>query len=423
MFTKDSICSRLENSRIKDPLLEKFIRYVKIETTSDSQQAGILKPTTICQLDLCRLLQAELLGLGINDVTLDEYGFVIAKIPATKGFEDKESILFGAHVDTSDSVSGKNVSPQLHYNYNGETIVLADGLTISPSTHPQLLNAIGDTIIHTDGKTLLGGDDKAGVAAIMTAIEFILKEKVDHGPIEVIFNTDEEVGTGMHHLSYDKINSKIGYCIDGCEAPECNTECFNAYKAKIEFNGFVVHPGYARGKLINAVVMASTFVSMLPRNESPEATDERYGYFYVSNIEGSAEKATISINIRDFDMPKINERIERLKAIGGAVEAIFPGGKVTFSINKQYHNLHEALSKQPEAFEKTKQAFMNVINCIETPLIRGGFDGAELSENGIPTMNIFNGCFSIHSKVECVALSQMIASTEIILELIKLWSQ
>ena len=422
MFSFEEIQRRLSIKEIKEPLLEKFIKYVKIETTSDSNN-DIDKPSTKCQLDLCKILYEELKNLGINDVTLDEYGFVIAHIPSTPGFERFPSILFNSHVDTSESSSGKNVEPIIHENYNGSIITLPNNIEIDPKNNTILNNCISDTIITSNGSTLLGADDKAGVAAIMTSIEYIIKEKIPHGPIEIMFNTDEEIGKGMYNLNYSKLNSKIGFTVDGLSAPECNFECFNAYSAIITFTGIAIHPGYARNKLVNAILMANHFITLLPSNETPETTDERLGYFYVSKIEGTAEKTILTINIRDFDLENIFYRIKQLELFSKTIESIYKGGKVEIITKKRYHNLVEYINQNPKMIEITKKCYQKICYDLKNILIRGGTDGAALSENGIPSINLFTGANNIHSNSEFLILSHLIASVLIIIEIIKEYTQ
>lgn len=421
MFKEEAIKRRLAKKELADPILDKFCRYVKVETTSDPAIEDS-KPSTKTQWDLAHMMVKELKELGIEDVTIDEYGFVIANIPATKGFENAPCVMFNSHLDTSSQCSGKNVNPQIHYDYDGKDIVVNDEFTIKVENNPLLLNCIHDTIITTDGKTLLGADDKAGIANIMTAIEYMFKTNMDHGPLQIMFNCDEETGNGMFKVPLEKIKAKQAYTVDSTEMPLIEYQCFNAFYAKVTFTGFSIHPGYARGKLVNAANMAAQFVTMLPRNESPEATDNRYGFYHVTEMEGHTETASVGVIIRDFDIKVAEERCERLKQIAAAVEAIFPVGKVHVDIKKQYTNMFYGMGEDAKPVKLLVKACQNTFGEPLESLIRGGTDGSHLTEEGIPTPNLFTGGFNCHSRSEMAVLSQMVASCEVILELIHLWS-
>lgn len=423
MFTKEAIDKRLSRKELKEPILNRFLRYVKVWTTSDDEFAGKKKPSTDRQMDLINILSDELKSLKIKDIEVDQHGFLIANVPASPGFESAPCVMFCCHVDTSSACSGKDVNPIVRENYDGSPIPLADGLTLDPAKMPILKNAIHDTIIHTDGKTLLGADDKAGIANLMTALEYVLKNNKNHGPIQIMFNTDEEIGCGMDHVPLNKIKAKQAYTIDSTEMPLVEYECFNAHVMTVEFTGFSVHPGYCRGQMVNAAVMAATFISMLPRNESPEATDMYYGYFYVNDMQGDCEKAKVVVNIRDFDLDKQNERIKRLTNIAMAVESIFPGGKVKTTCREQYKNMVLTMGKDAKVVQLLHKATKNTIGSDKVEPIRGGTDGSHLTADGIPTPNLFTGGFNCHSRSETAVLSWMIASTEVIIELIDLWSK
>jgi len=420
-FSTEEIKKRLAKKELRDPIVDKFTRYVKVETTSDSSNTSV-KPSTQTQFDLARMLEAELKELGF-DVSVDQYGYVIGTLPATPGFEGKLTTLLIAHMDTSDACSGKDVKPILHENYDGNPIEIGNGVVIDTSNSPRLANCIGDTIITSDGTTLLGADDKAGIANIMTAVEYVIKNGVNHGPIKVMFNTDEEIGNGMDNVPLDKIQSDVSVTIDSSYAPLVESQCFNAYQATIKFQGFSVHPGYARGKLVNAANMAAQFITMIPRDESPEATDEAYGYFYVSDMSGDTENARVVVNIRDFDADGAVKRCQRLKAIAMAVEAIFPGGKVIYEDVKQYQNMLYGMNSNSMSLTLLKKATINVVGTVKEELIRGGTDGSHLTEIGIPTPNLFAGGENMHSRSEYASLSQMIASAEVIIDLLKLASE
>ncbi|KAH0794736.1 Peptidase T [Histomonas meleagridis] len=416
---------RLEQKEIKEPLLERFLRYVKIHTTSDSELAGTKKPSTERQFVLGNLLLEELRALGVPDVTIDEHCYVIGKIPATKGYENVPSIAFMSHVDTAEDAPGENVNPQIHENYDGSILEVGNGVFIDPKTTPQITKCIGDTIITSDGTTLLGGDDKCGVSEIMTAVDYMLNiSPFPHGPIEVIFNSDEETGHGTDYFPTDKITSRIAYTVDGDLEGNYSYENFNATTVKLTFHGFACHTGYAYRKLINANFMASSFVSMLPTDELPESTNGKEGFYFVRNINGNVETANVGLFLRDFDKKGIESRIETVKQLAKAVEAKFKGGKVDVEVIPSYSNMYDALKKDMRVVEFLEKAIVKagIVPCVDP--IRGGTDGATMStEYGILTPNIYTGSDNFHSKAEFACLAQMIGVVRTIVELIKIWAE
>ena len=418
MFEQKEIQKRLQIKELADPILERFTRYVKFETTSYDANSS-QKPSSPTQLVFGEHMKKELEALGFT-TTIDEYGFVIGDLPATKGYENKQGVLLIAHLDTSEQCSGKDVKPIVHTNYDGGVLEVGNGVVLDPKKNPLLNNCIGDTIITTDGTTLLGADDKAGIANIMTAVDYVLKNNIEHGPIQVMFNTDEEVGNGMLHVPIDRLKDKVAVTVDSTAAPLVESQCFNAYVATVNFKGFSVHPGYARGKLVNASIMAAQFVNMIPRSESPEATDNDYGYYFVDLIKGDTENAQVVVLLRDFDKDGIQKRRQRLEAIAKAVEAIFPGGTVEYTDKKQYQNMLYGMSEDSKVLKYVKKAAIDTIGIIDEALIRGGTDGSMLTEMGLPTPNIFTGGENPHSRSEYAVLSQMVASSQVLINLIKL---
>jgi tripeptide aminopeptidase len=344
---------------------------------------------------------------------------VIARLPASTSKENIPCIGFLAHLDTAGDVWGKDVKPQLVQNYNGEKIELAYGNCLDPSVEPGLASHKGKAIIHSDGTTLLGADDKAGIAEIMTAVEYLVKNtQVAHGPVEIIFTPDEETGKGLADFPLNEVKSAFCYTVDGGPMGEIESECFNAWKADIEFTGKVIHLGAARGRLANAVLMASTFAALLPRSESPEATDGYYGYYCPMEISGDLEKARLEVFLRDFDAENMKRRLESLETFAKTVEAQFPGGKVVVKTYSQYYNMKTRIDEKPDVLEKLKQAMSNLgIEWCLKP-IRGGTDGSRLTELGIPTPNIFTGGRNFHSRIEWVSVSEMCAACKVIIELI-----
>jgi tripeptide aminopeptidase len=407
-------------------LTARFLRYVKIETTSDRHCEET--PSTPSQWKLGRLLLEELLELGVEDAELDERCYLIARIPASEGLEGAPSIGLMAHMDTASEVSGADVRPRLVELYDGEDIRLGaamagDELVLDVAGNPELAEHVGDTIVVTDGSTLLGADDKAGVAEIVTAAALLIaRPEIRHGPVELVFTPDEETGKGMDRFPLDRLRSKVCYTMDGGKAGEIEAECFNAYAVKAEFTGKVIHIGSARGKLANAVAMAASFVSMLPRSEAPESTDGWYGYYCPLEISGSLESATVELYLRDFAREGMESRIAAVRAMAKAVEAQFPPGSVSLSVSKQYVNMREKLDESPEVLGRLLEAARSAgVEPFIKP-IRGGTDGARLTEMGVPTPNVFTGGYNYHSRYEWASVGEMVLAVGTILELVRLWA-
>jgi len=402
-------------------LLSRFLRYAAIDTTSDRHIEEI--PSTPTQWNLARLLEGELRALGVKEVNLDDHCYLVAQLPASSGFEQAPRIGFMAHIDTASDVSGKDVRPRVVDRYDGSPLSLGSGCVLDPAEHPELADHVGDSIVVTDGSTLLGADDKAGVAIIMTLVS-ILKSRpgLGHGPLFIAFTPDEETGRGMNLFPLDRFPVDACYTIDGGKAGEIEAECFNAYSVRASFTGRVIHIGAARGKLANAAAMAASFVSMLPRSESPEATDGWYGYYCPIEISGGLESANAEVFLRDFTTEGMNARIEALRAIAKAVEAQFPQGKVELEITKQYVNMRERLDERPEVLEKLMEASRRAGADPFIKPIRGGTDGARLTEMGIPTPNVFTGGYNYHSRYEWASVSEMARAVDTLGELVGLWA-
>ena len=403
-----------------DLTLKRFVKYAGFWTTSDRNNEKT--PSTPGQRDLANALAEELRGLGLKDVTVTENSYMIARIPASKGKKSVPAVGFLAHLDTSGEVSGKNVKPVVVKSYDGAAIKLGEGLVLDPALDPKLAAHKGKTIVHTNGTTLLGADDKAGIAAIMGAAEYLLSHpEISHGLIEIIFTPDEETGKGLPGIPLKSLKSKACYTLDGGPIGELESECFNAWGAKIEFTGKSMHLGTARGVMANAGLMAAVYASMLPRSESPEATDGYYGYYCPLSISGDIEKANLEVFIRDFDRSRGEQRLAALQTFARATEAQFPGGKVTVSPKLQYLNMREKINEQPDVMEKLRKAFGNLgIEISEKP-IRGGTDGSRLTELGIPTPNIFTGGRNYHSRLEWLSAEEMAAACAVVVELAKIW--
>ena len=409
------------NRSYTEEMLNRFLSYVKIDTQSNRHADKT--PTTEGQWDLAHKLEQELLELGISELELDSNCYLIAHLPASPGKEHVPCIGLMAHMDTASDVSGSGVQPRVIKNYDGKAISLSKQYMLDPNEFPDLCEHVGDTIVVTDGSTLLGADDKAGVAEIMTAIAYLLQhQELKHGPIDIYFTPDEETGKGMDLFPLEKARAKACYTLDGGAAPEVEAECFNAYVVKADFFGKVIHIGAARGKLANAVAMAGSFIDMLPRSESPEATDGWYGYYCPVEVSGGLEHAWAEVYLRDFSASRMQERIAALKAFAKAVEAQFPQGHIELSVTQQYLNMKEKLVNHPEVLEKLKKAIKDQnIEPIMKP-IRGGTDGSRLTEMGIPPPNLFTGSYNYHSRFEWASLSDMALSVETLLNLVQVWA-
>lgn len=401
---------------------ERLVRYAKLETTSDRHIEAI--PSTATQWELARLLVEELKGLGVSDVSLDEHCYLIARVPASPGREKSPVIGLMAHMDTSSDVSGKGVQPRVIQNYDGKAVKLSEGYVLDPADNPDLAEHLGDSIVVTDGQTLLGADDKAGVAEIMTALH-VLRDHPErkHGPLEIYFTPDEETGKGMDLFPLKSIKATACYTFDGGKLGEVEAECFTAYEIKAEFTGKVIHIGSARGKLANATSMAGAFISMLPQDESPESTDGWYGYYCPLEVQGTLEKASVDVFLRDFKREGMDRRIEAVKAIAKAVEAKYPLGSVKLTVSKQYLNMREKLDEKPEVLERAMEAARRAgVQPVIKP-IRGGTDGARLTELGVPTPNLYTGGYNYHSRYEWASVSEMGQTVDTVLELVGLWAQ
>jgi len=412
----------MKDDELEPLFLPRFLNYVRYDTESDRHVEET--PSTPGQWDLAKALQNELLALGLKDVKVTDRCYVIARLPASPGKENAPCVGFLAHLDTASDVPGKDVKPQLVKNYDGGKIELAGGICLDPSKEPDLAAHKGKAIVHSDGTTLLGADNKAGIAEIMAAVEYLITNpQIAHGSVEIIFTPDEETGKGLPEFPLNEIKSAACYTVDGGPMGEIESECFNAWKADIEFHGKVIHIGHARGILANAALMAATFATLLPRSESPEATDGYYGYYCPMEISGDLEKAALEVFLRDFDADRMKGRLSALDSFAKTVEAQFPGGKVIVNSRPQYYNMKFKVDEKPDVLEKLKKAMENTGIEWRLKPIRGGTDGSRLTELGIPTPNIFTGGRNFHSRLEWVSVSEMCAACKVIIELIRLWGE
>jgi len=407
---------------LAERITERFLRYVKVWTTSDRFNAET--PSTPGQWDLARLLAEEVRAMGISDVFLSGHCHVIARIPGSPGKERAPAVAFLAHLDTAGDAPGKGVNPQYVPRYDGGKITLKDGVVLDPERDPALAAHAGRAIIHTDGTTLLGSDDKAGIAEILAAAEWLLAHpEVPHGPLELVFTPDEETGKGLPEFPLERLAARAAYTLDWSGCGRLQKECFNAEGVSVMFAGRSIHLGTARGALVNAALMAAVFAGMLPRSESPEATDGRFGYYHVHRIQGSTEQASLDLLLRDFDAAGMASRRAALEAFARAVEAQFPGGAVTIAAKTQYRNMREKIEADGTAWALLDRAARNAGVPYETEVIRGGTDGSRLTELGVPTPNIFTGGYNFHSRAEWASVDDMVSACTIVLELARLWGE
>jgi tripeptide aminopeptidase len=407
------------------PIAERFMRYVQIDTQSDPDSTKF--PSTDKQLNLAKLLVEELKGMGIMHVELDAYGYVMATIPSNKE-EQKPVLCFCAHMDTAPDCSGTDVKPILHKNYNGRPLVLPDdhSQVISIEAYPYLKNFIGKDIITASGNTLLGADDKAGVAIIMSFAQYLMHHpEILHGIIKILFTPDEEVGRGTDFLDLKKLGADFAYTLDGGELGCFEMETFSADYLTMDIQGVIAHPGAAKGVLQNAIKIAGEIIAALPKQEwSPEHTEQRQGFVHPNHISGGAEKARLEFLIRDHDTQQLKEHILKLKSIADHVllqNPDFSKSHITYTIKEQYRNMREVIDLHPILVENALAAYKKagILPIVEP--IRGGTDGSRLSFLGLPAPNIFTGMQAIHSKHEWIGVSDMQKSVEVLVNLVEIF--
>jgi len=406
----------------KEEILERFLRYVVVDTQSIEAIADKKHPSFEGEWDLLRLLEKELGELGLEDIDLDGHGYLLARLPANA--EGLPAIAFSSHVDTADDVEGNHVKPVVN-DYKGGDIVLKNGMVIEAATNPELPQYAGSRIITSEGDTLLGCDDKGGIAEIMTAISYLVKHpEIRHGEVEILFSPDEETGYGMDFFDPTRLHSKAFYTVDGGERYVVELECFNAATVKVHFSGVSYHLGAARGRMVNALTMAAAYITALPQAESPEATDGRYGYYCGQQASGNATDMDVTFYLRDFDYENLLRRIDVMKKLGTAIEAIYHGGKVTVEDKISYLNMGEASKKDPKAVDAIFKAGKELGQPLRTEIIRGGTDGSRIAQmQGIPCPNLYTGGHNYHSRFEWAALDAMNESTELILGIIRQWAE
>lgn len=403
-------------------LKERFLKYVAIDTQSSEESETF--PSTGKQWTLLNLLVEEMKALGLTEVSIDKYGYAMGTIPASEGCGDAPVIGFLAHVDTSPDMSGENVRPRIIDNYDGSDIVLNNALTMRVADFPELKNFVGHTLIHTDGTTLLGADDKAGVAEIMTAAEYLLAHpEIRHGKIRIGFTPDEEIGRGVDFFDVKAFGADFAYTMDGGYEGELEYENFNAASAKISIQGRNVHPGYAKNKMINAIEVACELNSLIPATERPQYTEGYEGFYHCVGLNGTVEQATISYIIRDHDADKFEQKKVWMWSVVDLLKKKYGEQVLTLTLKDQYYNMRKMVEPHPQVIELAKKAMTEAgVAPIVRP-IRGGTDGARLSFMGLPCPNIFAGGMNFHGKFEYCSLDSMQRAMQVIVNLARLWAE
>jgi tripeptide aminopeptidase len=405
-----------------ETLLERFCRYVRIDTQADDTSGTY--PSSPGQLELGRLLAGELRAIGLADAAQDEHGIVLATIPATCR-PHGPPIAWIAHLDTSPETSGRGVKPIVHRGYAGSDIVLPGdpSKVIRVSDNPELASLHGKTLVTTDGMTLLGADDKAGVAVIMeTASHLAAHPEIPHGPIRVCFTCDEEIGHGVDHVDLGKLGAHVGYTLDGGGAGEIDVETFSADLATLTITGVNIHPAIARGRMVNAVRIAGAFLGRLPwQTLSPETTAKRDGFLHPYRVEGGVGEVTLRILLRDFDTPKLAEKAQVLRDLARLLELEHPGARIAVEVTAQYRNMAQGLAREPRAVSFAEEAMRRAGLAPQRTIVRGGTDGSRLTELGLPTPNLSCGQHNLHSPLEWACLEEMAVAARVLVELAQIW--
>jgi tripeptide aminopeptidase len=404
-------------------VLDRFLRYVVIDTQSDA--ASATQPSTLKQLNLAKVLLAELKAMGVADAELDEHGYIYATIP-TNTAKSVPVICFCSHMDTAPDFTGTNVKPQIHRGYRGGDITLPAGVdqVIRVADHPELNNQIGNDIVTSDGTTLLGADDKAGLAEIMAAAEYLLAHpEVKHGKIRILFTPDEEIGRGVEKVDIEKLGAAFGYTLDGETAGDIEDETFSADGVEIAIRGIAMHPGFAKGKMENAIKIASEIVAKLPKHIAPETTDGRDGFVHPVQIHGTMDGAKLVFIVRDFVEAGLHEKEQMLEGIVREVLAGYPGSRYDFTVSEQYRNMKVVLDRHPEIVENAVEAIRRAGMTPVRGSIRGGTDGSRLSFMGLPCPNIFAGGHAFHSPLEWISVQDMEKAVATIVQVAAVWEE
>lgn len=406
-----------------ESLLERFCRYVRIDTRAE--ETATKYPSSPGQLVLGRLVVEELIGLGLKNAAQDEHGIVTATIPATTK-RAAPTIAWFAHMDTSPETTGTNVKPIVHRNYNGADITLPGDPTkiLRPAEFPELTKVVGKTVVTTDGTTLLGADNKAGIAVIMEAAKHLLANpKIEHGPIRICFTCDEEIGHGVDHVDIKKLGAVVGYTLDGMGQGEIEGETFSADKATVTITGVNIHPSIAKGKMVNAIRLAGMFLDRLPRAAlAPEVTEGREGFIHPYTIEGGVGQTVLQFLLRDFDTPKLADEAELLRTIGKQITTEFPAAKIDVAITKQYRNMADGVKREPRAMQYAIEAMKRVGLEPRILSIRGGTDGSRLTELGLPTPNLSTAEHNPHSPLEWTCVEEMETAVRVLADLAQVWA-
>jgi len=417
----------MDQPKYPSSLLDRFLRYVTYDTQADNDSTSY--PSTDKQLVLLRRLAEELREIGAEDVTMDDWGYVMATVPATVEAERAAqipTIAFIAHVDTSPEMSGKDVRPLVHEDYDGSRIELPDDpdAVLDPADDDKLAAAVGHDLVTASGKTLLGADDKAGVAEIVAAAEVMLQHpEIPHGEIRLAFTPDEEVGRGTQHFDVEKLGARYAYTLDGGPAGELESETFSADAFTVTFRGFNTHPGYAKDKLVNALKVAATFLSKLPKDLAPESTEDRQGFVHPYRIEGGVDAVEIRMILRDHDTEKLRDQENLLRRLASEALALWSGARVDIQVEEQYRNMREVIEQHPQVVEAAEEAIRRAGLEVHSRPIRGGTDGSKLSFMGLPTPNLFAGQHNIHSRLEWADVWEMHKAVEVIVEIAQIWAE
>lgn len=406
----------------KERLVERFLRYVAVDTQSDPESETF--PSTAKQLTLLNLLLEEMLVMGLADVEIDPHGYVTGTIPATPGCEQKPVIGFISHVDTSPDMTGVEIKPQFVYDYDGEDIRLNESLTMRVAEFPELSFFKGHTLITTDGTTLLGADDKAGIAEIMTAAEYLMAHpEIPHGTVRIGFTPDEEVGRGVDFFDVENFGANFAYTVDGGFEGELEYENFNAASAKIAVQGRNIHPGYAKDKMINALQVICEINALLPAAQRPEHTEEYDGFYHLVGMNGTVEQATSEYIIRDHSREKFEAKKSYLQSVVNLLEEKYGKGVISLTVKDQYYNMREMVEPHPEVIGRAEKAMRlaGVVPVVRP--IRGGTDGSRLSYMGLPCPNLFTGGMNFHGKFEYCSVDTMCRACKMLVHLAKLWGE
>lgn len=405
-------------------LLQRFCRYVQVNTQAN--EASTTYPSSPGQFELGRILVEELKELGVVDASANEHGIVLATLPATVAHH-APTIAWIAHLDTSPETSGYGVKPIIHRLYEGGDIVLPGdpSKVIRVAENPDLKHMIGKTLVTTDGTTLLGADDKAGIAVIMETVEYLMKHpEVPHGPIRICFTCDEEIGKGVDHLKLEQIGAIVGYTLDGGGQGEIDGETFSADLAVVTIRGINIHPAIAKGNMVNALRIAGAFLDRLPKQTlAPEATSDREGFLHPYRIEGGVAEVTIRVLLRDFDTARLQDKVDVLESVASSLRLEYPRAQIDIKVTPQYRNMAEGLAKEPRALDLAEEAMKRVGLNPKRTIVRGGTDGSRLTELGLPTPNLSCGEHNLHSPLEWTCVEEMATASLVLVELAKLWGE